>query len=63
MKIEIYIEKNGEKNGEKKPMEKDAEELMDEQKAAIGQKLKKGYSITRKERTLLAKYLLNEDQS
>jgi len=44
-------------------MEKDMEELMDEQKIALGQKLKKGYSMTRKERTLLANYLLSEEES
>ena len=63
MKLEIYIEKNGEKNGDKKPMENGEDEMMDEQKIALGQKLKKGYSLTRKERTLLANYLLSEEES
>lgn len=52
MKIEIEIEKNGE-------MEKP--ELEDEQKMAIGKKLKKNLALTRMERNLLAAYLLSEE--
>lgn len=55
MKIEIEIEKNG----EEKPMEKP--ELMDEQKVALGKKLKKNLTLTRMERQLLAEYLLKEE--
>ncbi len=58
MKIEISIEKNGgeEKNGMEKP------ELEDEQKMAIGKKLKKNIALTRMERNLLAEYLINEEE-
>ena len=52
MKIEIEIEKNGE-------MEKP--ELEDEQKMAIGKKLKKNLALTRMERNLLAAYLLKDE--
>lgn len=55
MKIEISIEKNG----EEKPMEKP--ELEDEQKVALGKKLKKNLTLTRMERQLLAEYLLKEE--
>lgn len=58
MKIEISIEKNGEeeKNGKmKKP------ELSDEQKMAIGKKLKANGVLTRMERTMLSSYLLEEE--
>lgn len=55
MKIEISIEKNG----EDKPMEKP--ELEDEQKVALGKKLKKNLTLTRMERQLLAEYLLKEE--
>jgi hypothetical protein len=57
MKIEISIEKNGEeKNGKmKKP------ELTDEQKMAIGKKLKANGVLTRMERTMLSAYLLEEE--
>jgi hypothetical protein len=55
MKIEIEIEKNG----EDKPMEKP--ELEDEQKVALGKKLKKNLTLTRMERQLLAEYLLKEE--
>lgn len=57
MKIEISIEKDDEekKNGKmKKP------ELTDEQKAAIGKKLKANGVLTRMERTMLSSYLLEE---
>lgn len=57
MKIEISIEKNG----EDKPMEKDKPELEDEQKVALGKKLKKNLTLTRMERQLLAEYLLKEE--
>jgi hypothetical protein len=53
MKIEIEIEKNGE--GKDKP------ELEDEQKMAIGKKLKKNMMLTRMERKLLSEYLLEEE--
>jgi hypothetical protein len=58
MKIEISIEKNGgeEKNGMGKP------ELSDEQKVAIGRKIKKNMTLTRLERNLLEQYLLNEKE-
>lgn len=55
MKIEIEIEKNG----KDKPMEKP--ELEDEQKVALGKKLKKNLTLTRMERQLLAEYLLKEE--
>ena len=57
MKIEISIEKNG--NDKEKDMEKP--ELMDEQKVALGKKLKKNIALTRMERQLLANYLLEEE--
>jgi hypothetical protein len=58
MKIEISIEKDGEE--EKKPGMKKPE-LSDEQKAAIGKKLKVNAALNRMERTMLAAYLLEED--
>ena len=57
MKIEISIEKNG----KDEPMEKDKPELEDEQKVALGKKLKKNLTLTRMERQLLAEYLLKEE--
>jgi hypothetical protein len=57
MKIEISIEKNG--DDKEKDMEKP--ELMDEQKVALGKKLKKNIALTRMERQLLANYLLEEE--
>ena len=53
MKIEIEIEKNGKY--------KEKPELEDEQKMAIGKKLKKNLALTRMERNLLAAYLLSEE--
>lgn len=58
MKIEISIEKDGEE--EKKPGMKKPE-LSDEQKAALGKKLKVNAALNRMERTMLAAYLLEED--
>lgn len=58
MKIEISIEKNGEE--EKKPGMKKPE-LSDEQKVAIGKKLKANGVLTRMERTMLTSYLLEEE--
>lgn len=57
MKIEISIEKNGEE--EKGKMKKP--ELTDEQKMAIGKKLKANGVLTRMERTMLSAYLLEEE--
>lgn len=57
MKVEICVEESGEE--EKKAMEKP--ELMDEQKVALGKKLKKNIALTRMERQLLADYLLEEE--
>ena len=57
MKVEIAIEANGE--GKEKDMQKP--ELMDEQKVALGKKLKKNIALTRMERQLLADYLLEEE--
>jgi len=59
MKIEISIEKNGEYKD--KPGEMEKPELEDEQKMAIGKKLKKNLALTRMERNLLAAYLLSEE--
>lgn len=59
MKIEISIEKNGEYKD--KPEEMEEPELEDEQKMAIGNKLKKNIALTRMERKLLAQYLLKEE--
>lgn len=61
MKIEISIDKNG------KDKEDDAElmddmELMDEQKVALGKKLQKNIALTRKERKMLADYLLQDEE-
>lgn len=58
MKIEISIEKNGEE--EKKPGMKKPE-FSDEQKVAIGKKLKANGVLTRMERTMLSAYLLEEE--
>lgn len=57
MKIEISIEKDGEKEAP----EMDSTELDDEQKAVIAKKLKKNISLTRAERTLLAGYLMDDE--
>ncbi len=57
MKIEISIEKNGK---EKKPG-MDSGEMDDEQKSVIAKKLKKNISLTRAERTLLAGYLMDDE--
>jgi hypothetical protein len=59
MKIEISIEKDGEYKD--KPGEMEKPELEDEQKVAIGKKLKKNLTLTRMERSLLAEYLLKEE--
>jgi hypothetical protein len=59
MKIEIEIEKNGKYKD--KPGEMEKPELEDEQKMAIGKKLKKNLALTRMERNLLAAYLLSEE--
>lgn len=59
MKIEISIEKDGEE--EKKPGMKKPE-LTDEQKAAIGKKLKVNAALNRMERTLLSAYLLEDEK-
>jgi len=62
MKIEISIKKNGKKeDDDEEEMEGGEVELMDEQKMAIGKKLKKNLALTRKERTMLANYLLKEE--
>jgi hypothetical protein len=58
MKIEISIEKDGEE--EKKPGMKKPE-LSDEQKVALGKKLKANGVLTRMERTMLSAYLLEEE--
>ena len=60
MKIEISIEKDGEYKG--KPGEMEKPELEDEQKMAIGNKLKKNMTLTRMERNLLAQYLLQDKE-
>ena len=60
MKIEISIEKNGEYKD--KPGEMEKPELEDEQKMAIGKKLKKNLALTRMERNLLAAYLLKDEE-
>lgn len=57
MKIEISIEKEG-KHGKDKPEDG---EMMDEQKMAIGKKLKKNIVLTRMERKMIADYLMKED--
>lgn len=57
MKIEISIEKDNEKEAP----EMDSTELDDEQKAVIAKKLKKNISLTRAERTLLAGYLMDDE--
>jgi hypothetical protein len=57
MKIEISIEKDGK---EKEPGMEGAE-MDDEQKAMIAKKLKKNISLTRAERTLLAGYLMDDE--
>lgn len=59
MKIEISIEKNGEQD---KPEEMDDQEVSDEQKVAIGKKLKKNIALTRMERKMLAQYLMSEKE-
>lgn len=59
MKVEIEIKGNG--NG-KEAEAMDEAEMMDEMKAAIGKKLQKNLTLTRKERTLLAQYLLKEEE-
>jgi hypothetical protein len=58
MKVEIEIKGNG--NG-KEAEQMDEDEMMDEMKMAIGKKLQKNLTLTRKERTLLAQYLLKEE--
>lgn len=57
MKVEIEIEGNGEE--EKKEMEKP--KFSDQQKMAIGKKLKAKGVLTRMERVMLANYLLEEE--
>ncbi len=59
MKVEIEIKGNG--NG-KEAEAMDEAEMMDEMKMAIGKKLQKNLTLTRKERTLLAQYLLKEEE-
>lgn len=59
MKVEIEIKGNG--NG-KEAEAMDEAEMVDEMKMAIGKKLQKNLTLTRKERTLLAKYLLKEEE-
>lgn len=59
MKVEIEIKGNG--NG-KEAKAMDEAEMMDEMKMAIGKKLQKNLTLTRKERTLLAQYLLKEEE-
>ena len=59
MKVEIEIKGNG--NG-KETEAMDEAEMMDEMKMAIGKKLQKNLTLTRKERTLLAQYLLKEEE-
>ena len=59
MKVEIEIKGNG--NG-KEAEAMDEAEMVDEMKAAIGKKLQKNLTLTRKERTLLAQYLLKEEE-
>ncbi len=59
MKIEISIEKDGEDKPENGKMSKP--EITDEQKRKIGEKLKRNATLTRMERTMLAGYLLEED--
>lgn len=60
MKVEIEIEANGKhkNNGQK---EESGEDLSDDQKMAIGKKLKKNMMLTRMERKLLSEYLLEEE--
>lgn len=58
MKVEIEIKGNG--NG-KEAEAMDEAEMVDEMKMAIGKKLQKNLTLTRKERTLLAQYLLKEE--
>jgi hypothetical protein len=57
MKIEISIEKDG----KEKKLGMDSAEMDDEQKAVIAKKLKKNISLTRAERTLLAGYLMDDE--
>lgn len=57
MKIEISIEKDG-KHGKGEPGE---DEMMDEQKMAIGKKLKKNIVLTRLERKMISDYLMKEE--
>ncbi len=59
MKVEIEIKGNG--NG-KEAEAMDEAEMVDEMKMAIGKKLQKNLTLTRKERTLLAQYLLKEEE-
>lgn len=59
MKVEIEIKGNG--NGKEAEAMGEAE-MMDEMKMAIGKKLQKNLALTRKERTLLAQYLLKEEE-
>lgn len=59
MKIEISIEKDG-KDEQKGKMKKP--ELTDEQKIAIGKKLKANGVLTRMERTMLAGYLMEDEE-
>lgn len=58
MKVEIEIKGNGK---DKEANMENESEMMDEMKMAIGKKLQKNLTLTRKERTLLAQYLLKEE--
>jgi cell division protein FtsL len=59
MKIEIKIEKEG--KDEKDMPEEMGEELTPEQIAEMAKKLKSNSVLSRAERTMLASYLLQED--
>ena len=59
MKVEIEIEANG--KHKKNSQEESSEALSDDQKMAIGKKLKKNMMLTRMERKLLSEYLLEEE--
>jgi hypothetical protein len=60
MKIEIKIEKEG--MDEKEMPEEMDEELTPEQIAAMAKKLKSNSVLSRAERTMLAAYLLQEEE-
>lgn len=59
MKIEISIEKDGDGKDKPEGMDMPEEELTPEQIAEMAKKIKAG-SLSRAQRTMLAKYLMSE---